>query len=205
MKDEYLHFGRRPGRFSRSGLNFARKRRRVDKSKVRYIFILAVQIAAVVLLAYLLIFAFGTRIVAAGESMEPTIGSEDKVLINRLSYVFSSPETDDVVAFRTSDSLSQSYSIKRVIGTPGDTVVIKNGYVYLNGQLHSDIADTDYMTDYGLASAEITLGDGEYFVLGDNRNNSEDSRYASVGNITKDEIVGKVWLDVTPSDFGTVH
>ena len=92
-----------------------------------------------------------------------------------------------------------------MIGTPGDTVVIKNGYVYLNGQLHSDIADTDYMTDYGLASAEITLGDGEYFVLGDNRNNSEDSRYASVGNITKDEIVGKVWLDVTPSDFGTVH
>ena len=95
------------------------------------------------------------------------------------------------------------YYIKRVIAVPGDTLQIKNGEVYVNGELFAEDVDVAQMEDAGLAAEEVTLGEDEYFVLGDNRNNSEDSRYANIGNIKKEYIIGKVWFRVTPfKDFG---
>jgi len=134
--------------------------------------------------------------------MEDTINDEDFVLLDRLSYVFFSPKAGDLVAFLPKGNLSAQYSVKRVIGVPGDTVLISGGDVYINGELYDDISGVDDIEDAGLASTEITLGEDEYFLLGDNRNNSEDSRYVTIGNVELDEIVGRVWFDVTWSNFG---
>ena len=93
--------------------------------------------------------------------------------------------------------------MKRVIGVPNDTVLIKDGAVYVNGALVEEAVDTAAILDPELAADEITLGDDEYFVLGDNRNNSEDSRYANIGNVKKEYIIGKAWFIVSPfQDFG---
>ena len=93
--------------------------------------------------------------------------------------------------------------VKRVIGVPGDTVQIKNGTVYVNGKAFDEETDVASIEDAGLAAEEITLGAEEYFVLGDNRNNSEDSRYANIGNIKKDYIIGKAWFRIAPfSEIG---
>ena len=91
------------------------------------------------------------------------------------------------------------------MGNPGDTVTIESGRVFINGEVLVEEVQTDSMEDAGLAEERVTLGEDEYFVLGDNRNNSEDSRYQSVGNVTADEIEGKVWLKVSLSDFGLVR
>ena len=95
------------------------------------------------------------------------------------------------------------YYVKRVIGVPGDTVQILDGAVYVNGELFEEAVETAAILDAELAAEEIELAEDEYFVLGDNRNNSEDSRYANIGNVKKEYIIGKAWFIVSPfKDFG---
>ena len=81
---------------------------------------------------------------------------------------------------------------------PGDKIQIKNGAVYVNGELFDEKVDTAAVEDAGLASEEITVGEDEYFVLGDNRNSSEDSRYANIGNVKREYIIGKAWFRISP-------
>ena len=97
--------------------------------------------------------------------------------------------------------------IKRIIGLPGDRVKINDGHVYINGSLlNDDPLINDKMTYAGIAENEITLGEDEYFVLGDNRNNSYDSRYEQVGVVKGKYIIGRVWLRIFPiSKFGSVN
>jgi signal peptidase I len=107
------------------------------------------------------------------------------------------------VVFLPNGNEKSHYYVKRVIGVPGDTVLILDGVVYVNGELYEEEGEVDAILDAGIAAEEIVLGDDEYFVLGDNRNNSEDSRYANIGNIKKEYIIGKVWFRVSPwSGFG---
>ena len=91
------------------------------------------------------------------------------------------------------------------MGVPGDKITIKSGRLYVNGEKYDDVADTEAITYKGIVESELTLGNDEYFVLGDNRNNSEDSRYPSIGVISKEQIKGKVWFKTSFGDFGIVN
>jgi len=188
----------------KDGLNFRRRRRRFQVKRLKRDSIFAGQMIAVLLVAFLITSAFGIRIEVLGNSMEETLYEGNTVLLNRFIYVYSDPTYDDVVAFLPEGNLNAQYSIKRVVGLPGDTIQIINGYLYVNGERYDESISADYMTDSGLASSEITLGENEYFLLGDNRNNSEDSRYETIGNVSKGEIVGKVWFCTSFSNFGFI-
>ena len=150
------------------------------------------------------------------ESMENTIMTGDRIFGFRLAYGFNmdlfgneiskkwkDPERFDIVIFKYPDDESQLF-IKRIIGLPGETVQIIDGYVYINGEkLESDIYGAEVMKNPGRAAEPITLGDDEYFVLGDNRNNSRDGRYPEVGNIKRSDITGRAFLRIWPlNKFG---
>ncbi len=140
-----------------------------------------------------------------GESMETTLTDGDTVIIQKMSYYFGSPERYDVVVFPVYNS--DTYYIKRVIGLPGETVQIEEGKVFINGkELEDDTYGKDeYIDDPGDAAEPITLASDEYFVLGDNRNMSTDSRNSYVGVIKKRSIAGKAWKRVLPfSKFGSI-
>ena len=125
------------------------------------------------------------------------------VLLNEISYRLGWPKKGDVIAFKRKGSLNGHSSIKRVVGLPGETVQIKDGMIYINDTVYLEKKDYPLISDAGLAAEPIILGSTEYFVLGDNRNNSEDSRFADVGNVSIDEIEGKVWFVISPrAHFG---
>ena len=104
------------------------------------------------------------------------------------------------IAFKPNGSTTSHSSIKRVIALPGETVQIKDGMIYINGELYLEQKDYPVITNPGLASEELKLEDKEYFVLGDNRNNSVDSRFADVGMVKSSDIEGKVWFVLSPSE-----
>lgn len=160
-----------------------------------------VEIAAVVFLAYFIIYYALEKTNMVGISMETTLKDGDSIIINKFSYRFSDPKRFDVIVFKQSGNEHSYYNIKRIIGLPGETVQIKDGKIYIEGAVIQDVVRADVMNNYGLAEEEIKLEDNEYFVLGDNRNNSEDSRFASVGNIRRDEIIGKAFIRLKPFNF----
>ncbi|MCD8326323.1 MAG: signal peptidase I [Lachnospiraceae bacterium] len=121
--------------------------------------------------------------------MESSLVHGQKVLVNRTAYLLFSPGRGDVVVFKAGGT--HTY-IKRIVAVPGDTVQIIDGYLYINGE--QEQGDYEKMADAGLLATEVTLGENEYVVLGDNRNNSEDSRVSSVGVVEKSQISGRVWL-----------
>lgn len=164
-----------------------------------------VETLAVIGLAFLLVEGFGIRIEVIGESMEPTLSDGDGVLLNRLGTNLFSLKGGTLVAFLPGGSEDASPSIKRVIAVPHDTVRIENGSIYVNGDLYEEGTATDYIEEAGLAADDLTLDDDEYFVLGDNRNNSQDSRYESVGNIKKEDMLGTVWFEVSGNGFGVLQ
>ncbi|MCR5301672.1 MAG: signal peptidase I [Lachnospiraceae bacterium] len=145
-----------------------------------------------VFLGVALVFAFGIRTSVVGESMEPTLSNGQEVLINKIAYQFSAPKQGDVIVFRPNGNENAHLSVKRVVATPGDSVLIKQGKVVINGAVYTKDKAED-TRDAGVASSEIVLGADEYFVLGDNRRNSEDSRSANIGNISRGMIEGKAW------------
>lgn len=186
----------------KKGLNFRRRRHKLDVAGLQGKVLFIVETVAVIVLAFLLVRGFGTRIEVIGESMEPTLSDGDGVLLNRLGTGLFSLKSGKLVAFLPGGSEDASPSIKRVIAVPHDTIRIENGAIYVNGSLYEEGMASDYIEEAGLAASELTLGDDEYFVLGDNRNNSQDSRYESVGNIQKRDMLGTVWFEVSGDGFG---
>ena len=194
------------GRRRRSGLNFGRTRKKFNVEKFKEVMIWIVQISAVVFMAYVCVSFFGVRSNVVGQAMSDTLKSGDQVLINKFVYIISDPKAGDVIVFLPNGNEKSHYYIRRVIGVPGDTVQIKDGAVYVNGKLFNEITDVAAMEEAGIASEEIKLGKDEYFVLGDNRNNSEDSRYANIGNVKREYIIGRAWYCLPQEgDMSFIH
>lgn len=150
------------------------------------------QIAIVILLAFLVVQFVAQTLTVRGESLEDTFKDGDVVLVNKLLYKISEPKRYDMVAFRTENSSDNHYSIKRIVAVPGDSVRIEDGVLKVNDEAITEFPAFSDIANPGLAKDEIVLGDEEYFVMGDNCNNSEDSRVVSVGNIKRENMIGKV-------------
>ncbi len=165
------------------------------------VFIWAAEIAAVIFLAYFIVYYALERTDMVGISMEDTLKDGDQIIINKFSYRFGDPKRFDVIVFQQKGKEHSYYDIKRIIAMPGEKLVVKDGVIYINGELLDEAVNVEAMANYGLADEEITLEENEYFVLGDNRNNSEDSRFASVGMIRRDDIIGKAFLRMKPFNF----
>ena len=187
----------------RDGLHFGQEKKKVNIPLIKEIIAWIVEIAIVLVIAFVFVYYIGLRTSVVGSSMAPTLENKQEILVNRFIYTVSNPKPNDVVVFLPNGNEKAHYYVKRIIGVPGDTVQIKDGAVYVNGELFEEAVETAAILDAELAADEITLTDDEYFVLGDNRNNSEDSRYANIGNVKKEYIIGKAWFVVSPySDFG---
>ncbi len=160
----------------------------------------AIEIVAVILLSAICSWMFFGSYAMQEASMNPSIETGDRILVNRMAYSLSGVRRGDVIAYKSKDSADSSIHIKRVIGLPGETIQIKDGMILINGKTYMEGDDLPAITNPGTAKDEITIGEKTYFVLGDNRNGSEDSRFADVGNIHKDNIVGKAWFIASPAD-----
>ena len=161
-----------------------------------------VYVGIVLAITFLIITFVGQRTHVSGESMENTLDDGDQLIVDKLTYRFHDPERFDIIVFpfRYKDN---TYYIKRIIGLPGETVQIADGEIYINGEVLEESYGREVMQDAGLAEEPITLGDDEYFVLGDNRNYSSDSRDPSVALIHRKEIIGRAWLRIWPlNSFG---
>ena len=157
-------------------------------------------IALSIFLAAVMVVFLGMSSRVIGIAMEPTLENGQQVFINRFLYILSAPKTGDVVAFLPNGNENSHYYIKRIVARPGDKVKITGGELYVNGQPSKWV--TERILDAGIAENEIVLGTGEYFCIGDNPNNSEDSRSANIGPVKEDDIVGKVWFHLQSSSDG---
>lgn len=166
----------------------------LSRQTIRRIVFNAAEVVAVLILAAAVTFAFGTRVTIQEASMDPTLQIGDTVFINKIAYAVTGVARGDLIAYRSLDSMDSSVHVKRVIGLPGETIEIRDGLILINGSTYIEERELPGIVNPGLAKDTITLKAGQYFVLGDNRNNSEDSRFADVGNIDETQITGEIWL-----------
>ncbi|MCI9527604.1 MAG: signal peptidase I [Lachnospiraceae bacterium] len=183
-----------------AGLSFYREKKKINIGLLKEIAVWIVEILLTIAAAIIMVSFFGFRVSVIGPSMSPTLENGEKVLVNRFVYKLFDPKQNDLIVFQPNGNEKSHYYVKRVIALPGDTVQIKDGKVYVNGELLAESVETEKIENAMMAENEIVVGEDEYFVLGDNRNNSEDSRYASIGNVKKDHITGEAWMVVYPFD-----
>ena len=160
----------------------------------------SIYLLIVLVLTFLVVTYVGQRTKVSGASMEPTLHDGNNLIVDKISYRFSDPERFDIIVFpfRYED---KTYYIKRIIGLPGETVYTdENGTIFIDGEELEEHYGKEVILDPGRAYEPITLGKDEYFVMGDNRNNSSDSRDPVVGNIHRSEIIGKAWMRIWPLD-----
>lgn len=162
---------------------------------------------AVLCLTWLVIHFVGQRTEVEGASMETTLSDGDNLIVDKISYRFRNPQRFDIIVFPFQYK-ENTYYIKRIIGLPGETVQIdEQGNIYINGEKLKESYGREIIRpeNIGIAAEPIVLGEDEYFVMGDNRNNSTDSRTEIVGNIHRDEIIGRAWIRIWPfSKFGVL-
>ena len=168
------------------------------KSILKEILSTSVYLLGVLLVTYLIVNYVGQRTEVVGSSMESTLSDGDNLIVDKITYRFREPERYDIIVFPFKYEKS-TYYIKRIIGMPGETIRIdKDGVIYVNDEIVNEYYGREVILDPGIAKNEITLGEDEYFVMGDNRNNSTDSRDPMVGNINRDDILGRAWLRIWP-------
>jgi len=178
--------------------NFNLNQERTNENRLRNTINWLIDITIAIVLAVFLVQNLGESIQITGSSMEPLLQSGDSVLVDKINYHFFSPKRLDLVAFQKEDAASKIY-VKRVIGLPGETVQIKEGTIYIDGEELS-LEHLGYISLPGLASEPIVLKKNEYFLLGDNMESSEDSRFSNIGNVTKKQMIGKIWFQIEPFD-----
>lgn len=185
----------------KKGLSFHQKKKRVSSTIVREIWSYIFIILASILVAFVLVFSIGMKTSMLGVSMEPALFNGQEVLVNRFVYKLLTPRVGDVVVFLPNGNQNSHYYIKRIAAKPGDTVAIRNGIFYVNGEAYDEVA-LDKIADAGILENELSLEENEFFVIGDNINNSEDSRSGNIGPVQKSSIVGKVWFHMASDKLG---
>ena len=162
-------------------------------------------------ITFFILHFLGQRTRVSGSSMEATLSDGDNLIVEKLTYHFKDPERFDIVVFPyegpgSSDSyFEREYYIKRIIGLPGETVYIDyDGNIFIDGVKLEENYGLQRISNPGEAAHQVHLGEDEYFVLGDNRNNSSDSRFVNVGPIHGDKIIGRAWVRIYPFDKMTV-
>ena len=178
----------------RKGLTFYQKKKKLDPRLLKDVMELLVGGAVADFLAFVLVFSIGMRTSVIGDSMEPSLHNGQEILMNRILYRISMPKRGDVIVFLPNGNQNTHFYVKRVVGLPGETVQIREGNVYIDGVLLAENELFDKIADPGIAQSELLLGSDEFFVLGDNRNSSEDSRSGNIGAVKKDSIIGKAWF-----------
>ena len=165
--------------------------------------------AGVMIAALLIVMFVVQRTQVDGESMEPTLYNGENLMVDKLSYRFRDPERFEIIVLRPFENDTKTLYIKRIIGLPGETVQIEeDGTILINGEkLYEGYGKEVIHADKrGRAAQEVQLGEDEYFVMGDNRNNSGDSRDKNVGNIHRSKIIGRAWIRIWPlNKFGGVQ
>ena len=188
---------RRNRRF-RKKFRFDIKKLKPDMKLLKSVMSWVFKIGLVCLLAFVFVWYYGQRVSTVGESMNPVLYNGDVVFVNRAVYNMSSPNRGDVIVFKPNGNENSHYYVKRIVGLPGEKIQIIENRVYINGEKLDEVYETTNIDNVGIAGEEITLDSDEYFVLGDNRENSEDSRNADVGAVKRDYIYGKAWFVVAP-------
>lgn len=159
----------------------------------------------VLCITYVVIHYVGQRTEVQGASMESTLNDGDNLIVDKITYRFRDPQRFDIIVFPFQYE-EDTYYIKRIIGLPGETVQIDlDGTIYINGEVLEENYGREIIKpeNVGIAVKPVVLGEDEYFVMGDNRNNSSDSRIEAVGNIHRNDIIGRVWLRIWPlSEIG---
>ena len=176
------------------------------KSVLKEILSTSLYLLSVLIVTYLIITFVGQRTEVNGSSMESTLQHGDNLIVDKISYRFSDPKRFDIVVFPFQYE-EDTYYIKRIIGLPGEIVQIDtDGVIYINGEVLHESYGLEVIKDPGRAIEPITLGEDEYFVMGDNRNNSSDSRASDVGLIHRKDLIGRAWIRVWPlSQIGVIH
>lgn len=173
------------------------------KNVLKEILSISIYLLLVFCAAYLIVTYVGQRTQVSGSSMETTLSDGDHLIVDKISYRFEAPERFDIIVFPFQYD-TDTYYIKRIIGMPGETVQIdESGNIYIDGEVLEENYGREVIQSPGRAIDPILLGDDEYFVMGDNRNNSSDSRDPSVGNIHRRDIIGRAFVRIWPtSKFG---
>lgn len=162
-------------------------------------------IVLIIALTWIVVTFVGQRTEVSGSSMETTLSDKDQLIVDKMTYRFRDPKRYDIVVFPYQYQ-DNTYYIKRIIGLPGETVQILSGMVYIDGMRLDEHYGNEIMENPGIAEEPLTLGEDEYFVLGDNRNNSSDSRESDVGLIHRKDLIGRAWIRVWPlSQIGVIH
>lgn len=162
-------------------------------------------ILVIIGLTWMIVTFVGQRTRVSGQSMETTLQDGDNLIVDKISYRFHDPSRYDIIVFPYKYEENTFY-IKRIIGLPGETVQVKDGYTYINGKkLTRDIYGREVMEEPGIAEEPIKLGSDEYFVLGDNRNHSQDSRDPYVGVLKRSDLMGRAFVRIYPlNKFGVI-
>ena len=176
------------------------------KKVFREILITSLYILGALAIAFLVVRYVGIRTEVHGDSMNDTLRDGENLIVDKISYRFDHPARFDIVVFPYRHNSNIHY-IKRIIGLPGETVFIdREGNIYVNEILLIESYGREIIREPGLAGETVHLASNEYFVMGDNRNNSTDSRDPSVGNIRREELVGKAWVRIWPfSQWGVIR
>ena len=167
------------------------------KSPQRELFEWIVYLAVVAVASILVITFVGQRTIVDGDSMLTTLHDGDNLWVDKLSFRFRDPQRYEIIVFPYQYK-QNTYYIKRIIGLPGETVQVKDGCVYIDGEKLEEHYGNEPMSNPGIAAEPIELGEDEYFVLGDNRNHSSDSRDPKVGILKGKDLVGRAWIRIWP-------
>lgn len=174
----------------------SRKKKKKLWQFIKKMFNLGMFLLVVIIITFVLHQFVVERVEVHNYSMEPTLKSGNIILMDKITYQKKNPKRMDIIIFE--NEASKDDLIKRVIGLPGETIRIVHGKIYIDGEYLEDIEGLDLPYEAGLAENDFVLGDDEYFVLGDNREKSIDSRYAEIGAINRDEIIGKLFIRIKP-------